>query len=81
MTPNEHLMSLGPLEEAEHVIQSLLPDRATRILLKIPAGEPVLHVRRRTWSGGAVVTSTRLIHPGSSYSLVGRFRVHRNTTP
>lgn len=80
VTPNEHLMSLGPLEEAEHVIQSLLPDRATRTLLKIPAGEPVLHVRRRTWSGGAVVTSARLIHPGSSYSLVGRFRVNRNTS-
>jgi GntR family histidine utilization transcriptional repressor len=80
-TPNEHLMSLGPLEEVEHVIQSLMPDRATRTVLKIPQGEPVLHVRRRTWSGGAVVTSARLIHPGSSYSLVGRFRISRNTSP
>jgi GntR family histidine utilization transcriptional repressor len=80
-TPNEHLMSLGPLEEVEHVIQSLMPDRATRTLLKIPEGEPVLHVRRRTWSRGAVVTSARLVHPGSSYSLVGRFRVNRNTSP
>src|SRR5580658_3678150 len=80
-TPNEHLMSLGPLEEVEHVIQSLMPDRATRTLLKIPEGEPVLHVRRRTRSRGAVVTSARLVHPGSSYSLVGRFRVNRNTSP
>jgi GntR family transcriptional regulator, histidine utilization repressor len=80
ITPNEYLMSLGPLEEAEHVIQSLMPDRATRTLLKISEGEPVLHVRRRTWSGGAVVTSARLIHPGSSYSLVGRFRVNRNVS-
>jgi len=80
-TPNEYLMRLGPLEEAEHIIQSLIPDRATRSLLKIPAGEPVLHVRRRTWSGGVVVSSARLIHPGSSYSLVGRFRVNRNTSP
>jgi GntR family histidine utilization transcriptional repressor len=80
-TPNEHLMSLGPLEEVEHVIQSLMPDRLTRTLLKIPEGEPVLHVRRRTWSGGTVVTSARLIHPGSSYSLVGRFRVNRNSSP
>jgi GntR family histidine utilization transcriptional repressor len=79
-TPNEHLMSLGPLEEVEQVIQSLMPDRATRTLLKIPEGEPVLHVRRRTWSGGVVVTSARLIHPGSSYSLVGRFRVNRDTS-
>jgi len=51
-TPYEFLMNLGPLDEVEHIIQSLIPDRATRVLLKIPEGEPVLHVRRRTWSGG-----------------------------
>ena len=78
-TPNVYLMSLGPLEEVEHIIQSLMPDRASRVLLKIPEGEPVLHVRRRTWSGGVVVTSARLIHPGSGYSLVGRFRVNGRT--
>ena len=80
-TPYEFLMSLGSLDEVEHVIQSLMPDRATRGLLKIPGGEPVLHVRRRTWTGGAVVSSARLIHPGSSYSLVGRFKVGRRATP
>jgi GntR family transcriptional regulator, histidine utilization repressor len=73
-------MKLGSLDEVEHIIQSLMPDRATRALLKIPEGEPVLQVRRRTWSGGAVVTSARLIHPGFSYSLVGRFKVSRRTT-
>ncbi len=72
-TPYEYLMGLGPLDEAEHVIQALLPNRKTRVLLKIPEGQPVLHVRRRTWSGGGVVTSARLIHPGAGYSLVGRF--------
>ena len=75
VTPNEYLMGLGPLDEVEHVIQALLPDRPTRQLLKIPEGEPVLQVRRRTWSGGSVVTSARLIHPGAGYSLVGRFSV------
>src|ERR1700734_293842 len=76
-TPNQFLMKLGSLDEVEHIIQSLMPDRATRLLLEIPQGEPVLHVRRRTWSGGVVVSSARLIHPGSSYSLVGRFKVSR----
>ena len=79
-TPNEFLMKHGSLDEVEHIIQSLMPDRAARLLLKIPEGEPVLHVRRRTWSGGAVVSSARLIHPGASYSLVGRFKVSRGTT-
>ena len=81
-TPYEFLMKRGSLDEVEHIIQSLMPDRATRGLLnKIPEGEPVLHVRRRTWSGGAVVSSARLIHPGSSYSLVGRFKVDRRASP
>ncbi len=80
-TPYEFLMNLGPLDEVEHIIQSLIPDRATRRLLKIPEGEPVLRVRRRTWSGGVVVSSARLIHPGSSYSLAGRFKVGRRATP
>jgi GntR family histidine utilization transcriptional repressor len=79
-TPNEYLMSLGPLDEVEHVIQALMPDRATRALLRIPANEPVLHVRRRTWSGGAVVSTARLAHPGSRYSLFGRFRVTRKSS-
>jgi GntR family transcriptional regulator, histidine utilization repressor len=81
VTPYEFLMSLGSLDEVEHIIQSLMPDRATRALLKMPEGEPVLHVRRRTWSGGEVVSSARLIHPGFAYSLVGRFKVSRNGTP
>jgi GntR family histidine utilization transcriptional repressor len=72
-TTNEYLMSLGPLDEAEHVIQALLPSAKQRDMLGIPEGEPVLHVRRRTWSGGTVVTTARLIHPGSGYALVGRF--------
>ena len=74
-TPNEYLMSLGPLEEVEHVIQALMPDPPTRAHLAIPGGEPVLHMRRRTWSRGAVVSTARLVHPGSRYSLFGRFRV------
>jgi GntR family histidine utilization transcriptional repressor len=74
-TPNDYLMSLGPLDEVEHVIQALTPDRTTRTLLDVGTTEPVLHVRRRTWSGGAVVSTARLVHPGSRYSLVGRFRV------
>ena len=76
-TPYEYLMGRGPLDEVEHVVQALLADRASRTLLRIAAGEPILHVRRRTWSGTVVVTSARLIHPGSGYSLAGRFRVAR----
>lgn len=76
-TPYEYLMSQGPLDEVEHVIEALIPDGATRALLAMEAGEPVLLVRRRSWSGGIVVSSARLIHPGSRYSLFGRFQPAR----
>jgi GntR family histidine utilization transcriptional repressor len=79
-TPNEYLMSLGPLEEVEHVIQALMPDSVTCALLGIPSTEPVLHMRRRTWSRGAVVSTARLVHPGSRYSLFGRFHVARKSS-
>jgi GntR family histidine utilization transcriptional repressor len=80
-TPNEYLMSLGPLDEVEHVIQAFMPDAATRTLLAMSANEPVLHVRRRTWSGSRVVSTARLVHPGSRYSLVGRQRVSASVPP
>jgi GntR family transcriptional regulator, histidine utilization repressor len=73
-TPYEYLMSLGPLDEVEHVVQALMPDAATRLLLEMPMSEPVLHVRRRTWSRAVVVSSTRFLYPGSRYSLFGRFK-------
>jgi GntR family histidine utilization transcriptional repressor len=78
-TPYEYLMSVGPLDEVEHVIQALLPDAETCGLLDIAATEPVLRVRRRTWSGGAVVSSARLVHPGSRFSMFGRFQVARKS--
>jgi GntR family histidine utilization transcriptional repressor len=77
-TPYAYLMSQGPLDEVEHVIQALLPGEHTRLLLEMAPGEPVLHVTRRTWSGGVVVSSARLIHPGSRYSLFGRFQPARS---
>jgi GntR family transcriptional regulator, histidine utilization repressor len=80
-TPHEYLMSLGPLEEVEHMVQALTPDRQMRALLEIPATEPVLHVRRRTWSAGIVVSTARLAHPGSRYSLFGRFQVAGKAPP
>jgi len=76
-TPHEHLMSIAPLEEVEHIIQAACPDDETRRLLGTAEGEPVLLLRRRTWSKGIVVTSARLLHPGSRFSLVGRMRAER----
>lgn len=77
ITPNEHLMAAGPLEAVEHVIQALPADDDTRALLGMGPGEPVLLMRRRTWSRGMVATSARLLHPGARFSLGGRMPAGR----
>lgn len=74
VTPNEHLMGAGPLDEIEHVIQAVPADDEVARLLDMLAGEPVLLMRRRTWSGGMIATSARLLHPGARFSLSGRMR-------
>ncbi|MGH6948979.1 MAG: histidine utilization repressor [Kiloniellales bacterium] len=70
-TPNEYLTALGPIQAADHVIEAVLPTARQRSLLGIEADEPCLRVTRMTWSGGLVVSVTRLTHPGSRYRLVG----------
>lgn len=77
ITPNEHLMAAGPLEEVEHVIQAVAADETTRALLEMAPGDPVLLLRRRTWSRGMIASSARLLHPGARFSLAGRMRVGR----
>lgn len=77
LTPNEHLMSIGPLDQVEHVIQAIPADKTAAKLLEMNEGEAVLLVRRRTWSLGMIVTSARLRHPGTRFSLAGRVSIGR----
>ncbi|MFH1135001.1 MAG: histidine utilization repressor [Pseudomonadota bacterium] len=81
ITPNQYLQKTAPLDEAEHVIEAISPDKFTRKLLEIQVGEPCLLLRRRTWSQGVAVTCSRLIYPGSRYRLGGRFRAPQPTWP
>jgi GntR family transcriptional regulator, histidine utilization repressor len=73
ITPNEYLVKVAPLTEAEHVIEAVLPDATTQRLLSIEATQPCLLIHRRTWSGNALASSARLIHPSSRYRMGGRF--------
>jgi GntR family histidine utilization transcriptional repressor len=77
ITPHAHLMTLGPLEEVEHVIQAILTDEVSCRLLEMQQGDPLLLLRRRTWSRGMIATSARLLHPGPRFSLAGRMTVGR----
>lgn len=71
ITPNAYLTRVAPLHTAEHVVRAVMPDTRTRELLRLPADEPCLLIRRRTWTEGRPVSLADLRHPGSAYELVG----------
>lgn len=79
-TPNAHLTLVAPPDRVEHVIEAILPATDTVRLLAIEPDEPCLLLRRRTWSGGAVASTARLVHPGSRYRLGGSF-AYRDPEP
>ena len=79
ITPSEHLFQMGKLTEAEHIIETVMPDEKTQRLLEIPAGEPCLVLHRRTWSAPLVASKAALIYPGSRTKLGGRFSPGANS--
>lgn len=77
ITPHQYLQEVAPLQEAQHVLEAILPDKGTQKLLKIGAREPCILLLRRTWALGQVATDNRFIYPGSRYRLGGRFEARR----
>ena len=72
-TPAEYLIGQIRPEELEHVVQAIMPDAFITRHLDIPALEPCLKLRRRTWINGQVVTSADLVYPSSRYDLGARY--------
>ncbi|HEY1089629.1 MAG TPA: histidine utilization repressor [Burkholderiaceae bacterium] len=70
-TPTQHLLEVAPLTEARYTIEATLPSETEARLLAVGKREPCLLVQRLTFSGTRVVTSVRLLHPGSRYVLQG----------
>lgn len=73
ITPNAYLMANAPITEGEHVVEAVLATAEQCKWLKINKSEACLLIRRRTWSNAQLVSSARLIYPGSRYSLEGKF--------
>ena len=72
---SEYLVKTVPVDEVEHVVDSVQPTAEEAERLEIRPGHPCLVLTRRTWSGPLVVTFVRCVHPGSRYRLGSRFRV------
>ena len=73
ITPNAYLMSKAPVTEGEHIVTAIQASAQECKWLKINKTEPCLLIRRRTWSNKQLISSARLIYPGSRYFLEGKF--------
>jgi GntR family histidine utilization transcriptional repressor len=76
ITPSAYLSAISPLQEAEQVVQAVMPGASVRKNLQMDAGEPCLLVRRLTWADGRPVSFARLHHPGGRFQLAGRYAPH-----
>jgi GntR family histidine utilization transcriptional repressor len=74
ITPSEHLLSVTPVTEAEHVIEAVMPDDSMQELLEIERDEPCLVLYRKTWSYEWVATKNRFAYAGTRHRIGGRFR-------
>lgn len=79
-TPNEFLMQAAPATEVEHIVEAAMPDPHIRKLLKIGSTEPCLRLRRRTWSGSAIVSAAVLWYPGHAHRFSTRFSYRADGT-
>ena len=72
-TAYRYLMTVAPLQKAEHELTAVLPTPEQQQMLAIREGEPCLLLRRRTWSEERLVSYAELLYPGSRYSFGGVF--------
>lgn len=73
ITPSAYLSAISPLQEAEQIVQAVMPDPTVRKNLQMNEREPCLLVRRLTWAQGRPVSFARLYHPGERFELAGRY--------
>lgn len=72
-TPHQYIQEVAPIQEAQHFLEAILPDKKAQRLLRIDPYEPCLLLLRRTWALGQVATDNRFIYPGSRYRMGCRF--------
>ncbi|HKL00006.1 MAG TPA: histidine utilization repressor [Desulfotignum sp.] len=73
ITPSDYLLTVAPVQEAEHVIEAVRCPSHVQKYLKMAPEEPCLCLTRRTWSFDQVATFSTMISPGSRYTLKGKF--------
>ncbi|WP_244639471.1 histidine utilization repressor [Aureimonas endophytica] len=69
ITPNSFLSMVAPIVGARQFIEAVTAALWESKLLGIGKTEPCLLVRRRTWSDAGLVSTVRLLYPGTRYRL------------
>ena len=72
-TPSAYLTQAIPLTQGQHVVEAVRATKEECARLQIEESEPCLQIRRKTWVDQTVITSARLLYPGSRYRLEGFF--------
>jgi len=72
-TPSDYLLTVAPIQEAEHIIEAVRVNKTIQQYLKVKKEDPCLSLIRRTWSFERVATYSKIISPGSRYKLTGKF--------
>ncbi|WP_373089234.1 histidine utilization repressor [Sneathiella sp.] len=76
-TPSGFLIRTVPYSRADHRISADIATAEQVRLLALNEGEPVLTLERHTYAGEAVITTVRLFHPGSRFTVGGAFTADR----
>lgn len=69
----DYLMKVAPMTEGEHLVEAVVATAEECELLQIKHSEPCIQIKRRTWSYDQLVTTARLLSPGSRFQLFGHF--------
>lgn len=73
ITPTEYLLGAVPLQRAEFRIRAEIPSESASQALDLGSNEPVLVLRRRTFTRDTPVTIAELYHPASRFEFSGAF--------
>ena len=72
-TAYQYLMAVAPITEGEHLVEAVSATAGECELLGIEHNQPCLQIKRRTWCKEQLITTARLISPGSRFQLFGHF--------
>jgi GntR family histidine utilization transcriptional repressor len=73
VTASEYLLQHVPYTDVIHTVQAIAACDEAGALLGLPIAAPCLRLTRKTLFDDRVITHVELTHPGTKFSLSGRF--------